>query len=190
MSSFLAVALPIGLMLGACGHSGPRCSHMESDESECIVQSRYGDRLRAMNEKPLAGAAAEEAYRFLWLRTFHHPVSVRIESSRGKARLVAVELDGKGGFLPGKTFRQAKRELSAQEWTTFTTALDAAGFWTWKTEDPGNGGLDGADWVLEGLRHATYHVVVRWSPGPGSFRTACESLLQAAQFSFPDGESY
>lgn len=135
-------------------------------------------------------SSADEAYRFLWLRTFHHPVSVRIESFQGKARLVAVELDGKGGYSPGKPFRRAKRELSVQEWNTIVAAISVADFWSSVTEDPGDGGLDGADWILEGLRHGTYHVVVRWTPGPGRFRTACESLLEAARFTFPDGEVY
>ena len=38
-------------------------------------------------------------------------------------------------------------------------------------------GLDGARWILEGLKKGRYHVVERWSPEGGKFREAAECLI-------------
>jgi hypothetical protein len=143
-----------------------------------------------MNEPPLRQKPEIEAYRFLWLRSFHHPVSVRIEASRGTSTVVAVELNGLGGYDPGTINRRTERVLSPQEWSSLQNAIRAAGFWDAPTDEPAEEpDVDGAEWILEGYRAGVYHAVNRSSPS-GPFRAACEAFLQAARFSFPTDEVY
>src|SRR3989441_4894829 len=53
----------------------------------------YSSHLRAMGESSIScGADSMETYRFLWLRTFHRPVSVRIAKRGDGAKLTVVEL--------------------------------------------------------------------------------------------------
>lgn len=155
-----------------------------------FVQRWYGKHLCAMAEEPMAQRKVNEAYRFLWLRSFHHPISVRIETAGGKAALVAVELDGQGGYEPGAVDRRKTRTLGAEEWRGLADAVAAAGFWEMPTIDPKEqNGEDGAEWIIEGYRSGTYHVVDRWD-GPAPIRAVGDAFLRAARFSIPPDEIY
>ena len=46
----------------------------------------------------------------------------------------------------------------------FLARLDEAHFWDVPTQSEPRG-VDGADWILEGVENAKYHVAVRWCPG-------------------------
>jgi hypothetical protein len=199
------LALLSALSAGSCGHSGSRCAASQPGQyfpagvfhgagvppdRDARLQRWYGKQLCTMDEGPLADLPADETYRFLWLRSFHHPVSVRIESSRGRSSLVAVELDGPNGHDPGRIERRTERTLIEQEWQSLTSALSAAKFWEAPTDDPAEQGMDGAEWIFEGHRSRVYRVVTRWSPGAGPFRSLGEKFLEAARFSFPADEVY
>jgi hypothetical protein len=47
------------------------------------------------------------------LRSFNHPVAVRITADAGRFKLVAVELDASGGYAREKPSRRQEIELSA-----------------------------------------------------------------------------
>jgi hypothetical protein len=192
----LKILLTLVFVLGACGHSPSHCKTFQPGQYfplgtfRASTEKWYGGQLCAMREEPLARSPADEAYRFLWLRSFHHPVSVRIEASSGTSALVAVELDGAGGYEPGTAKLRTERSLSEQQWTSLVAAINAATFWDVPTKDPTEEGIDGAQWIIEGHRHGTYHVVERWSPGSGPIRSAGEAFLRAAHLSFPANEMY
>ena len=42
----------------------------------------------------------------------------------------------------------------------------------------GSVGLDGSQWILEGVRGGEYHVVDRWSPKDNSYSQLCKYLLR------------
>ena len=145
----------------------------------------YGQHLRAMREPRLCEPSDVERYRFLWLRTFHRPVAVRVERTEAGASLTARELGGAGGYAPGELARGATRDLTSSEWAELQRKLDAAGYWTLPT-DSDRMGLDGSQWVLEGARGDRYHVVDRWTPEEAgrdaAFRELCLFLLDLAGF--------
>ena len=127
----------------------------------------YLQHLNAMGEdsiyrKPLE--AAEESYRFLWLRSFHHPVSVRVDFESPLVATASLKiLDGRGGYLPGKLTTEESRRLSSDEIRSFRAALDAAGLWD-LAANSSRRGTDGAHWVLEGATVDRYAYADRWSP--------------------------
>lgn len=194
-------------LIAACAHedNAARCTAVEPGQyfpvrtftkqeeppdRDDFVQRWYGKHLCAMAEGPMTGRKVDEAYRFLWLRSFHHPISVRIETAAGKATLVAVELDGRGGYEPGAVERRKTRTLDTGEWRSLVAAVAGGGFWEMPTIDPKDeNGLDGAEWIIEGYRSGTYHVVDRWD-GPAPVRAAGEAFLRAARFSIPPNEVY
>jgi hypothetical protein len=71
----------------------------------------YAKHLRAMGEPSLwelSKDASKQSYRFLWLRTFDHPVSTRLEVAKdGTAQLLVKVLNGKVGMNPGTQFLTA-----------------------------------------------------------------------------------
>jgi hypothetical protein len=73
----------------------------------------YSKHLRAMNQPSMwCGNEPDTEYRFTWLRTFHHPVVVRVTNTGNVTRIEAVELNGAGGYSPGKELRRISRPLT------------------------------------------------------------------------------
>ncbi len=137
----------------------------------------YGKHLTAMEEPSLIGVyeSEKEIYRFLWLRTFHRPIIVRVERSSNTTKLVFVEMSGTGGYEPGSLVRREEKTIGDGQWCDFLALLEKAGYW--KLGDDDDSGHDGARWILEGVREGRYHLVDRWTPDDGDYRTACIYLL-------------
>jgi hypothetical protein len=147
----------------------------------------YSKALQAMAEPSLScPRKGGDALRFLWLRSFARPIAVRVESSNGGAIISAVELSGAGGYEPRKVSRRFQRQLTDAERLRLSAAMDGLRFFEMPTQG-GDGGPDGARWVLEGRMGARYHVVDRWSPKDGAFREFCLSLLKLADWLPPEG---
>lgn len=140
----------------------------------------YGEPLRTMKEVSLLNTKDEnhEVYRFLWMRSFYHPIAVRIErDGRGPFRVVSEELTGEAGYGAEKMLRKDNLLISKEQWCEFIKLLDQAHFWSEPTKIDREG-RDGTQWVLEGVKSNRYHVVNRWSPENGKFREACVYLLK------------
>jgi hypothetical protein len=147
----------------------------------------YPEHLRAMSEPSLScGQPEGEVYRFLWLRTWGRPVAVRITKDRRNATIAAVELDGAGGYEPGKVRRRTRRKLTDLEWKAISEGITALTFWSMPTETE-ESGADGAQWVLEGRNGSRYHVVDRWTPKSGAYRELCLQMLRLSGFLDPSG---
>jgi hypothetical protein len=81
-------------------------------------------------------------------------------------------------------------DVSRQQGTEFLAALAQAGYWNLPTPDarcdlvagpPSAACVDGARWVLEGVRTDRYHVVDRWSSSGIPYRSAALRLLELAE---------
>ena len=137
----------------------------------------YSPHLLAMKEPSLwevSKKQSDEVYRFLWLRTFHAPVSARLDvASDGSGELVIKLLSGKGGYDPGHLIQNRKIKVEKESVDHFLELLSKAEFWNLPTEQETNGvGCDGAQWIMEATKKGQYHVVDRWSPDEGPYRKA------------------
>jgi hypothetical protein len=136
----------------------------------------YARQLRGLQEPSLSEnppPVAETVYRFTWLRTFDHPIAVRITvHANGTGTLTAKMADGAGGYEPGKLIANSNREIGVEEVRHLLTLIDAMGFWQVSPEPPPPMAfnVDGAQWILEGRTPSIYHVIDRWSPRKGPFR--------------------
>lgn len=148
-------------------------------EHERFIVEWYTKHLKAMGERPLLShpESRAESYRFLWLRTFHHPVAVRVWRSDDGWFLNVKQLSGAGGYEPGRLVMNQTRQLTSAEWDGFVSLLDRSCYWQLPTEI-GDMGNDGAQWILEGAKEGRYHVVDRWTPRSGDFRESCLYLLK------------
>jgi len=146
----------------------------------------YSDLLPKLGEEVLCSpkmlSAATESYRFLWLRTFHHPVVVHLRlPAEGDASLAYKEADGAGGYKIGGLVHNEKISVTAKLRKDFGDSGDskdvaaylelfrevaAKNFWAlpYYIDEPGMTGLDGATWTIEGIKNGKCHVVTRWSP--------------------------
>lgn len=158
-------------------------------------QSWYSKFLKAMSEPTFAqlGLESREVYRFLWLRTFHRPIAVRIGRCGDDCTLLAKELDGAGGYEPGTISKEISRPITLKEWDKFLSLLRNTDYWELSNKDDALA-IDGAFWILEGKRNGKYHVVNRHSPrtdGPDSaFREVCLYLLALTGIEIDPSEVY
>jgi hypothetical protein len=177
-SASLKGVIAASVVMTACAHGG------EKVDGRCGGLDGLRGEICEMGEEPLPASPAEDAYRFLWLRSRQGPVFVRVEKLQGGSTLVAAELD-----LTGKVLRRARRPLESGEWAALQAAVDATSFWNLSTDDE-LGAADGAMWTLEGKRGGEYHNASQWSPERGPFRVAGEAFLVASRFSFRAAEVY
>jgi hypothetical protein len=158
---------------------------------EFIPELCYAPRfLEAMDEPALAISGRTEVYRFLWLRTFHYPIVVRLELGNNRKRLVAKVLDGMGGYDPGILKRTIERNLADEESNSIIRKLAVSEVWRHPVTDL-HMGLDGSYWILEGIRPTDHLVVSHWSPtarpDTAAFYQVCRFLIRLADLS-SDGE--
>jgi hypothetical protein len=126
----------------------------------------------------------KEIYRFTWLRTFHHPVSVRIEKQNDTIRLFAKVCKGAGGYEPGSIIFDTTISIATNEWAFLKNKIVDTHFWQLKTENREDGGNDGSEWIIEAVEENKYHMVTRWTPSrerQGNFRDIGEYLVKLSK---------
>jgi hypothetical protein len=156
----------------------------------------WGPYLVALGQTPLPPKAHDHnahVYRFTWLRTFDHPICIVLKVQRsGKSALGYFESSGKGGYDPGSITVAENRRLSVRETRQFLELLDRASFWSQRAIDrvqPLDSDdskvitiqLDGAIWIIEGVRDGRYQMVDQWSPESGAFRDAALFLVSLSR---------
>ena len=116
-----------------------------------------------------------EGYRIRVIPTFGNPISIRVEKRKNQYSLVGKRLRGKGGYSVGPLKAIKNRKLNATEWKGLLQLLQGAIFWNLayleKSAELGEVSicLDGAEWILEGVREGKYHVVSRYCPDQKEF---------------------
>jgi hypothetical protein len=153
----------------------------------------YSKHLRAMTEPSLSEASRDKTlvtYRFLWLRTFHQPIAIRLAIRLdGTGFLTGKVTSGKGGYEPGTLFQNSSVEVPKPQVQQFLGLLQKTAFWTMQAEEMSNGD-DGAEWILEGVQAGNYHVVERWSPEKDDYSRVCLYLLELSKISVPAKDIY
>jgi len=155
----------------------------------------YSTQLKALNEPSLFAltkVADAESYRFLWLRTFQHPVAIRLDHQMdGTWMLTTKEGGGAGGYKPGQVVTDTFRKLTAQEIQAFLTKVQGDHFWNAPNPVNDQAGTDGSQWIIEGVKAGKYHVVDRWIPKKGPARDLGMFLaFDLAKLSIPNSEIY
>ena len=128
----------------------------------------YTGQLKALAEPSLWALSRNrrqgDVYRFLWLRTFHNPIAVRLIVNPDMTGVVIAKVaNGKGGYEPGRLVRGDSHPVGRNGTALLQIRLREANFWN---APPGGlpGGADGARWIVEGLSNGRYQVVDSWSP--------------------------
>lgn len=158
-----------------------------TEQNTDFVNDWYSSHLRAMAEPSLWEQREQgraESYRFLWLRTFNRPIAVRVSfSDSADSAVVTVKvLSGAGGYEPGRLVVADTRSLDPTKAEQLRRILDQVDFWSLPTSEENDLlGVDGAQWIVEGLRDGQYHVVDRWSPDDGPVRRLGLSFLELAR---------
>jgi hypothetical protein len=149
--------------------------------SDRYILEWYSEALKDLGEVTLASSSSDdESYRFLWLRSFHDAIAIRVRRLGSDHLVIVRELERTGPRkLDPTSFTSTAFLLSDEEWNQFTSHLEHACFW--QMPAPTDKIMcDGAQWIMEGYREGRYHIVDRQSPDEGAYRDACLYLLKVS----------
>jgi len=139
-----------------------------------------------LGEKPLWPANPKQVtYRFVWIRSFHDPVSITMDVQPGGTGQLHLHING----LVPRELESKTQALSKQQAQEVLELIDRAGFWNMATEG-GPHGNDGAEWILEGVQGGQYHVVTRWDASGTAFGKALLELIRLSNYNPPKNEIY
>ena len=93
--------------------------------------------------------AAVEVYRFLWLRSFHHPISVRLVCRKDGSALLILERDRWEGWIPAWKIDTEYHGTVIQQVESFRSHVEDSAVWKQPIRQTGGNGLDGAQWITE-----------------------------------------
>jgi hypothetical protein len=197
------LVLPLAGLLVICGAAGrvqyfPPLAFSDDPNRDGFTQDWYSRHLKALDEPSLwemSKSSTDQVYRFLWLRTFHHPVAVRLNvTDDGTGLLTVKEADGAGGYEPGKVIVNRTSKVSKQKTKLFLDKIEELGYWNLPTREEKSKTviiLDGSRWVLEGVRDGKYKVVDHWTPKDGPVRDLGVFLVfDLAEMKVPQGDIY
>jgi hypothetical protein len=138
-------------------------------ELEQFTVNWYSKNLKALGEPSLwelsQADRAAEVYRFLWLRTNGHPVSVRIVlHAGGRPDLFAKVATGRAGYDPGSLKQSRETTLMDAKTRRLLECIEGVKFWTQPLHAPEEANvvtLDGTQWIVEGIKGGEYHIIDR-----------------------------
>jgi hypothetical protein len=160
---------------------------LETDSILDAFRSRwYSRHLAAMREPILYASDSKPSLRFTWLRTFDHPIAIRVVFDRSSCQLIATELTGEGGYESGNLHRRVDRALEQDACARLATLLSSSELWQ---PPPRTLGLDGSEWIIESSV-GEYRVVRDWSPKAGPIRSLGLELIGLSGWSDLDGGVY
>lgn len=167
----------------------------DSPRADQFLYEWYSTQLQALDEPSLwslSQTQKEQSYRFLWLRTFHHPMAIRIDMNvDGTSRLTTKLTSGAGGYGPGRLVQNDTSTLTKEQTDWFLGKIQEPKFWELAAFDKSRIGLDGAQWIVEGAKNGNYHIVDRWSPKDGPVRVIGLLMLKdLAKAKIPAKETY
>jgi hypothetical protein len=198
MKSALLLVVLMAVTCGLCSSQEvvqyfPPRAFSDNPTLDTGVRRWYSKCLNALDEPSLWAApknSERQRYRFLWLRTWDHPISVRVDRNDDETATLTLKVTtGSGGYEPGKLDIVRTKKLSKEEFDAIADRFTASGFWTMASTVPSSG-RDGAQWVLEAAKSGRYSFVDRWSPKEGAIRDLALHILQLSDYKVAGDKVY
>lgn len=165
-----SIYMAFAILLQSCTFSPTSDQKFDEDRPLPEFGSKFEfshalDRLQENSLKNLPNTACTAVYRFLWLRTFHNWISIRVEHHRdGTTKVFAKELDGRETAVPYSLQKNLSINWPPDKYQSFAKQIEATGFWdspSIETIKFREMSTDGAVWILEGLEQSRYHFIAR-----------------------------
>lgn len=173
-------------------HQGGANRYFPSRSIDDFRYEWYSAALRSMDEASLwtaSGSPSTAVFRFLWLRSFHQPVLVRLNVEPDGSGTLNLKILS-GAYPPGRLVTNRTKAVPSTTIGEFRGLLGAARYWS-LTNELFNFGEDGSQWIMEAVEIGRYNVVDRWSPLPSDkYRMACWYLVQLAGLDIPTNQIY
>jgi hypothetical protein len=126
----------------------PGVFHPDNLKVDSFVAKWYGEQLTALEEPSLFEARQDstvQSYRFLWLRTFNHPIAIRVViQPDGTGTLITKMANGAGGYKPGNVILNSTESLPREKGEGVLDKIRRVEYWTLSGHDANTNGRDGA----------------------------------------------
>lgn len=126
-------------------------------------QAAYEPSLYLLAEQ---GTPPEFVLRFSYIPSFDPSIFIRIHKDGNGLRLIAKEMNGAGGYEPGKIARSKEVRLTSGEAMKLQSLLAKNRLFD-EVPDTCEMGFDGSKWIFEVVDLQGYRMVKRWSPRDG-----------------------
>lgn len=127
-------------------------------------------------------------YRFTWLRSFHHPIAIRIEKIENEIMLYWKVGKGAGGYEPKGLKKSGEKRLSLKEWTKFESLVKESNFDSLPNESY-TLMTDGATWTLERKNSESFKAHNTNLPSI-EISKACLLLIDLSNIKVKDDDKY
>ncbi len=154
-------------------------SGIEDAQSSLKWYSKY---LSTLKEPIIYDTIPKTIYRFTWLRSFNHPIVIRVETNTDVS-IIYWKMGNEEKIIKSKS-----RKLSSEELEIIKENIESLDFFNVPTTADGLIGIDGARWILEVLIDGEYHVVDRWSGG--AIKPLCLELLNLTKLKIKNVDLY
>ena len=129
-----------------------------------------------------------EIYRFTWLRSFHHPIIIRVVKNANGIILSWKIGKGAAGYKPTGLKEAGKVETSESQWANLLKLVDKANFLTLPNRKYVMM-YDGADWTLEYRTNTIFKAHLTNEPSE-EFKECCLYLLRLSGIRVPKKDIY
>ena len=129
----------------------------------------YANYLSHMKEPSLIPSKEEKqgfGMRFLWIRSFHNPIAVRVWRKNDEYWIKGVSFEMAGHDF-GPVTKSLERELTGEEWMQISKLADPPEIWKPLSKEERaeiGSGFDGAHWIFERRNQKDYFILDLWSP--------------------------
>ncbi len=139
----------------------------------------YSKDMYRLGEAPLwPPTENEKTFRFTYLGAFTGPKAVALTilpDGSGKVSMVILHES------PEQKREEQLFTVTDDRVADFLQHLERAHFWEMPAESQTRG-LDGAEWILEGMQDGKYHIAVRWCPGLYERSPEDEAFAKSARY--------
>jgi hypothetical protein len=131
----------------------------------------------------------EIIYRFTWLRSFHNPISIRVEKRNDNIMLYWKIGEGAGAYQPQGIKKSEKKEIPIKAWNKFVNLINKAKFESLPNESNTFLVTDGARWTMERKTSTNFKVHNNKIPND-KFQAACLYLLKLTDIEVKENDIY
>lgn len=162
-------------------------------EDVAKFEKRYSASVERFKEIRLSEVATDsqaEVYRMMIFPVWGDPISIRVQKHNGIYALSARRLDGHGGFKVGKLVEEKDFDLTQADSQVLDDLIQKVNLYEMSSSDAFIG-VDGDEWVIEGVSQGKYHFVERWCAteygpekrGLANFDAFCKFLVDKSKLS-------
>ncbi len=165
--------------------------YQKRKESALFVNTWFSKQLTALNEPKLYKNYDFESYRFTWLRTFHNPISIRLEKRNNDYLLFVKRANGAGGYNPGQVVQNDTIQITESQWNEVMSKIYNINFWGIPTVEKSDMiVMDGAMWIFEARKENNYNMVYRQTSKGTEINELCMLLLNMSRLKINKKEIY